>query len=138
MRYKNLAVALVAGFCSCSAFSMTWQEHLKEEMLRSYNYLQAKARQCSANEVALPKIEDPWFKKLDKDGKYAAASYLSHLAYKKCIENEKRQYSADLLNYTAEVGENKHMAEWLMFEKVYRSPSLDKTFKQTNVEPVIQ
>lgn len=137
MPYNTLklavAVALPLAFC---AHAGTWQQSLKHRMDNDYAALNRKVEICKQQATPLKKIDQSWFIKLNKQQKYAAASYLNWMVKKRCYQPEWANYAASLLAYTAETGQQQVLNQWLPLAQVYRPKNLEKSFQQLDVTPI--
>ncbi|MFM2483162.1 hypothetical protein [Celerinatantimonas sp. YJH-8] len=136
MLYKfTIGIALLIFTLSCSA-AQTWEHYLKQQLQHDYALLNQKVSDCRAQRQPLKRITQPWFTQLNKSQKYAAASYLAQLVKERCYKDALQAYSASLLEYSAETGDQSDLKKWLPFIRVYRTPQLDEAFKQLDITAI--
>ncbi|NOH73423.1 hypothetical protein F0225_19110, partial [Vibrio pectenicida] len=60
------------------------------------------------------------------------------LVQDRCLSDERKEYAAALFSYSAEVGDNEAMQDWLALENVYRTSSHEETFKTLDVSNLVE
>lgn len=135
MRFK---LAILASIVSFSLSAQTWTEYLKSDLDKKLSNLESRMIQCDSEKSKLPKISEPWFASLSRDEKAAAGAYMKMLVQNRCLSDERKEYAATLFSYSAEVGDNEVMLDWLALENVYRTSSHEVTFKTLDVSQLVE
>ncbi|NOH73437.1 hypothetical protein F0225_19185, partial [Vibrio pectenicida] len=131
-------LAILASIISFSLSAQTWTEYLKNDLDRKLSSLESRMVQCDSEKSKLPKISKPWFISLSRDEKAAAGAYMKMLVQDRCLSDERKEYAAALFSYSAEVGDNEAMQDWLALENVYRTSSYEETFKTLDVSNLVE
>lgn len=130
--------ATLAAIISFSLSAQTWTEYLKSDLDRKLSSLESRMVQCDSQKSKLPKISSAWFVSLNRDEKAAAGAYIKMLVQHRCLADERKEFAAALFSYSAEVGDNEVMQDWLALENVYRTSSHEKTFKKLDVSKLVE
>jgi len=120
-RYKKIALLALFLGLSPSISANTWSDHLRGEMLESYDVLNSKVESCLKSRSPIEKedIDSEWFSKLSNEQRGTALLMLSQMAMDRCASLEEANYTKDLLYYAAETGDSKRLDEWLSLKKVF-------------------
>ncbi|PKF78228.1 hypothetical protein CW749_16920 [Vibrio sp. vnigr-6D03] len=129
MPFNKIFWSLIALFCTSSAFSLTLEESLKQDMESAYEVLDTKYGQCREtrkNTFSINEVDNEWLLSLEKDQVGTAVYILSKMAFQRCVALEEGIYSTALLAYVAESGDKEALDEWLKFKRLYTDNDLAK------------
>ncbi|MDR9828273.1 hypothetical protein RCJ22_22015 [Vibrio sp. FNV 38] len=135
MRFK---LTVLAFAFSTTLSAQTWTEYLKSDLDKKLTHLENKMIQCNGEISKLAVIHEPWFTSLSRDEKAAAGAYIKMLVQNRCLSDERKEYATTLFSYSAEVGDNETMQDWLALENVYRASSHEGVFKTLDVSNLVE
>ncbi|BCL68826.1 hypothetical protein TUMSATVNIG1_07660 [Vibrio nigripulchritudo] len=146
MPFNKILWSLITLFCTSSAFSLTFEESLKQDMESAYEALDTKYGQCREtrkNTFSADEVNHEWLLGLDRDQIGTAVYILSKMAFQRCVALEEGIYSTALLAYVAESGDKEALDEWLKFKRLYTDDDIAKIIgkldfnklKQVSVTP---